>query len=318
MAFIKRDDEKKRSPWLIFFLITGSIFVLFFLIIFSAVIGFIISSETVIDGNVAVIPVHGAISYDNGESYMSTGASAKKTIALIDKAEKDGVDAIIFDINSPGGSAVASYEIAGRIALLQEKNIPTVAVIHEVGASGAYWIAAATDHIIANELSMTGSIGVISSYLEFTGLLQKYNITYQRLVAGKYKDAGSPLKQLNEDERVLFQDKLDVIHSIFIREIAKNRNLQPEEVKRLADGFVYLGAEARENGLVDQLGGTEEAKAYIALQTGKEPELVDYKPQSSFFGLFSEVINRHGFNVGKGIGEMLARQQTQTAAIITT
>lgn len=310
--------EKKKSPWLIFFLVLLGIFALFFIFAILGIVGLLFSEETIMQGNVAVIPIHGVISYDNTKSYVETGTSAKKIIELIDKAEKDSMKAIIFDINSPGGSAVASYEIAERIAQLQEKDIPTVAVIHEVGASGAYWIAAATDYIIANELSMTGSIGVISSYLEFTGLLQKYNVTYQRLVAGKYKDAGSPLKQLDEEERTLFQHKLDAIHAVFIREVAKHRNLLSEEVKRLADGFVYLGSEAKDNGLVDQLGGIEEAKRYIKAQTGVEAELVDYKPQSSFFDLFSEVISSHGFSIGSGIGAALTEQQTEPLAGIKT
>lgn len=300
-----RKSAEKKSPWLIALWIFLGIFFFFMILLVIGIVSFFFSSDSLSEeGNVAVITVEGAISVDGLKSYIETGASSKKIIKLIEKAEEDGMDAIIFDINSPGGSAVASYEVAEKISSLRSKNITTVAVIHEVGASGAYWIASATDHIIANELSMTGSIGVISSYLTFNDFLERYNVTYQRLVAGKFKDAGTPFKELTSDERALFQEKINLIHDVFIQEVAKNRHLDEAEVRKLATGFVYLGLEAKDNGLVDELGGVEEAKAYIKTRRSIDVKIVEYKDQSSLLSLFSEVASKQSFSVGQGIGSM--------------
>ena len=88
---------------------------------------------------------------------------------------------------------------------------PTIALIREIGTSGAYWIAASADRIVADELSLTGSIGVTSSYLEFEGLLNRYDINYQQISAGKYKELGNPLKELTEEERQTLQEKINKI-----------------------------------------------------------------------------------------------------------
>lgn len=311
---MKKSDVKmvpsisRFNPLLIVTLIFGGIVLFVFFLFFLLIISFFFAGDVPLQGNVAVISLKGEISVDGFPSYLNQGVSSHKVVSLIEKAEKDGMQAIIFEINSPGGSAVASYEIADAIARAQEKNITTVAVIHELGASGAYWIASATDHIIANELSLTGSIGVISSYLQFEGLLERYNVTYQRLVAGELKDAGSPFKDLTPFEREKLQQKLGIIHQVFIQQVAKNRDLPIENVQQIADGFVYLGAEAVELDLVDQLGGMEEAKAYLEEQLGEEVETVEYKPTDSFLSFFSEVYAQRGFFTGLGIGTALTSQ----------
>src|SRR3989344_1664750 len=142
---------------------------------------------------VAVIPIEGVITTAEDDLFSDV-ANSRDIVDLIKEADNNpNVKAIVFEINSPGGSPVASEEIANAI---KQTSKPTVAYIREVGASGGYWIASATDRIFASRMSITGSIGVIGSYLEFDGLLDKYNITYRRLVGGKYKDIGSPFKEL--------------------------------------------------------------------------------------------------------------------------
>ena len=106
------------------------------------------------------------------------------------------------EINSPGGSAVASDEIATAV---KNAKKPVISLIREVGASGGYWVASASDYIIANRMSITGSIGVISSYLEFSGLMEKYGVGYERLVAGENKDLLTPYKKLEADQKALVQ-----------------------------------------------------------------------------------------------------------------
>jgi protease IV len=290
--------KSRINGWIVVLIVFLCICAFFFILSFGLFFSVLFSGDSVQEGNVAVIALDGPISVNGIGSYFDASVSSKKVIPLIKKAVEDEKEAIIFEINSPGGSAVASYEIADAIA---ELEIPTVAVVHEVGASGAYWIAASTDYIIANELSMVGSIGVISSYLDFSGLLDDYNVSYERLVAGEFKDTGSPLKKLSSAERELFQHKLDLIHDVFIEQVAEHRSMSVEEVTVLADGFVYLGLEGAENGLVDTLGGMNEAEDYLESELGVDVETVQYKEAGSFLSLFSEVMSKHGFSVGLGL-----------------
>ncbi|MDO8741111.1 MAG: signal peptide peptidase SppA [Candidatus Woesearchaeota archaeon] len=272
----------------------------FFSMIFAGIAA-LLASAPVESGNAAVIPIKGIIMAD--ESYSSFGnivASSTKVIENIDKADNNpNVKAIIFDINSPGGSAVASDEIAARISKL---NKTTVAVIREEGASGAYWIASATDYIIANRMSITGSVGVIGSYLDISGFLDRYNITYQRLVAGSEKDIGSPLKNLTAEERGIMQEKLDKIHQIFIDEVAQNRLLTDEEIDEISTGVFFLGIEALDLGLVDELGDIDSAKQYLANTLNITISAFGYTEKKSFIDLLAEAFSQQSFFVGKGIG----------------
>ncbi|MCX8147084.1 MAG: signal peptide peptidase SppA, partial [Candidatus Woesearchaeota archaeon] len=203
-------------------------------------------------------------------------------------AEKDSqIKAILLDINSPGGSAVATDEIANAI---KRCNKTTVAVIRETGTSGAYWIASAADYVIANRMSVTGSIGVIGSYFELSGLLERYNITYERLVSGEYKDIGTPFKELTLEERKKLQGIIDEIHEDFINAIAENRNMSKEKIKEIATGEFFTGKKAKELGLVDELGGMDEAEKYIEKKLNITVKIRKYEKPISFSDLLSGLI----------------------------
>ena len=252
-------------------------------------------------GNAAIIPIKGTILVEPSVlSFGGESATSSNIIKLIDRAEKDvNVKAIVFEINSGGGSAVASEEIAARVKRIKK---PKVAWIREVGASGAYWIASATDYIIANRMSITGSIGVISSYLDFSGFLSDHNVTYQRLVAGEFKDMGSPLKELTPMEEKLFSDRLSLIHKYFIEAIAENRGLEEEEVEDLASGLFYIGSQAKELKLIDDVGGEEEVKAYLEKTLEMPVELKNIESRKGFLESMSGVFSKNSFFVGRGIG----------------
>jgi len=270
-----------------------------------------------LSGNVALIPIEGVITGSEDSEFIFESVTASPdTIELIEKADKNpSIKAIILEINSPGGSAVASEEIANAV---KKTNKTTVAWIREIGTSGAYWIASASDHIVANRVSVTGSIGVIASYLEFPGLLERYNITYQRLVAGKYKDIGSPYKDPAQEERELFQQSLDEIRDYFVGEVAKNRNMGKKEVDKMANGLFYLGSQAKELGLVDEIGGKDEVIGYIEKKEGIKAEIVEYKKEKSLFEVLSRIISRQSFFVGKGIGNSLFEKRDASTLSITT
>ncbi len=283
------------------------------LVLFLFIIPFIfVVLDPVPLGNVALIPVEGVIATQAGGSFGESYVSSTDIIDFLTTAEQDPtIDAIVLEINSPGGSAVASDEIGAKIKTIEK---PVISVIREVGASGGYWIASSTDHIIANRMSITGSIGVISSYLEFSGLMDKHGVEYERLVAGKYKDIGTPLRELTDQEEHILQNKLDLIHRFFIEEVAQNRNLSYEQTEQLATGEFYLGVEALQLGLIDELGNQDTAKAYLQQHYGIDnPEFVVYQRQPTLFEILAGVMTPFSFHMGEGIGSAVVESSTSSS-----
>src|SRR3989344_3947781 len=261
-----------------------------------------------IENRVAVIPITGAITTEGSSDFFSgEGASSTAIVEFIKKANEDNsIKGIILEINSPGGGVVASAEIAKAV---KQSKKPVVSWIREVGASGAYWIASSSDAIVAAPMSITGSIGVISSYLEFGGFLQEHNVTYQRLVAGKYKDAGSPYTELTEEERILFQAKLDNVYDYFVSDVAHNRDLEKEEVEELATGMFYLGVEAKDLNLIDYLGDKDTAVQVMEQLTETDDlQLVHFQKKKSLFEMLAGVNAMSSFYIGKGIGSEFTKK----------
>jgi protease-4 len=281
----------------------------FLILLIAGIVGLMAAAPT---GNVALIKVEGVI-LTAGDSPFTQTASSTQIVRLIEKADKSPlVEAIIFEINSPGGSAVASDEIGTAI---KKTNKTTVALIRQVGASGGYWVASATDHIIANRMSVTGSIGAIGSYLGYSGLIQRYNITYERLVAGEHKDLGIPYRELEDDEREILQNVLDKVHEEFIKEVAANRNLELDYVRDISTGLFYLGSEAKELGLIDELGGREEAVDYIEETLNITAEVSEYRKKKTFFEQLSEVFWENSFFIGRGLAQGLFDKRVESVEV---
>ncbi|HLD01147.1 MAG TPA: signal peptide peptidase SppA [Candidatus Nanoarchaeia archaeon] len=255
-------------------------------------------------GNVALIQIKGVISSETGSMLGSATVSSSEIIEFIEDADNnEQFKVILLEINSPGGSAVASDEIA---AAVKRTSKPVVAIIREMGASGGYWIASAADYVMANRMSITGSIGVISSYLEFSGLMEDYGVGYERLVAGENKDMGTPYQKLNPAQQKLMQGKLDQIHDFFIQEVAENRQMDIVEVQNLATGEFYLGVEALNLGLVDSLGDKDAITKYLQ-QTYSLEEVSYYLYQRpvGLLDILSSVLSDLSFKVGEGLGVSL-------------
>jgi len=295
--------EQKRSwIWIIVLLL------ILFLIaaIISSCIAFVSSSEPAKVGNIALIRIDGVIT-SSGDSgiFGEQSATADDIVSLIEKADQnDNIKAILFEINSPGGAAVASEEIANAV---KKTNKTTVSYIRDVGASGAYWVASSTDHIFASRMSITGSVGVIASYLEFSGLMEHYNVTYERLVAGKYKDIGSPFKELTPVEKTLLQGQLDEIHQFFLDDVAENRHLTKAQVNEISSGIFFIGARAKELNLIDEIGGKDEAVSYIESNLQIKAQIAEYSREPSFFEMLSRLMNENSFFVGQGMASFLAK-----------
>ncbi|MEM4711119.1 MAG: signal peptide peptidase SppA [Candidatus Woesearchaeota archaeon] len=297
--------QENKKYW-VMFLILG------ILLFFSFIISIIIDSgEEFNDYNTAIISIKGVITVDESPSIFSDDTtSSTEVIELIEKAKKNpNTKAIIFEINSPGGSPVATDEISEKIKSLKEYNITTVSWIRESGLSGAYWIASSTDYIIANRMSFVGSIGVIGSYIEWYGLMQRYNVSYKRLVAGDFKDTGTPFRPMTEKEEIYIQSKLNKLHDFFIEEIAKNRNMSYSDVKIIANGEMFLGVEAKDIRLIDALGSEKEALYYVESKINEKPIVKKLSKDKSFFEKLMNALNKNSFYIGQGIGDRIINKK---------
>jgi len=258
-------------------------FLLLILIFF--IIGNLISAFTYsITPKIAVIPIDGTIV--TGSSSNKNQIGSRDIIKILYELENDNtVKGIILDINSPGGSPVASEEISNAIIKLQNKK-PVYSVINDIGASGAFWISTTTNKTYASKMSLVGSIGVTSAGLGFEELIEEYNITYRRQVAGKYKDMGTPFREPTNEEKTMLQEILDEIHLEFINHVAESRNLTVEEVTKYANGEIFLGSRALEIGFIDEIGNYDKTlKDMKNITTYEDALIVEYESNENLASL---------------------------------
>ena len=201
---------------------------------------------------IAVLSYEGAIG--DGDVYDSFMEQ------LDDIYKDDSIKGVIMQVNSPGGAVYNSEQIANKIKEIQsEKKIPVFTVMKTMAASGGYYISAPTDKIYASNETLTGSIGVILSSRSFQGLFEKYGIKEQNITTGKMKDAGSIGKDMTDEQKKYFQELINSSFDRFIKVVSQGRSMKEDEVKKLADGRVYDGAQAKNNGLVDKIGNLDNA-----------------------------------------------------------
>jgi len=209
---------------------------------------------------------------------------AQATIGELKRfSENPSVKAIVLRIDSPGGGVVPSQEIHDAVKRIRSKNNKAViASMGSVAASGGYYIAAATDRIVANPGTLTGSIGVIMETANVEGLLQKIGVEGVVIKSGKYKDVGSPLRKMTDEERGLMQAVMDDVHKQFIEAVAEGRSLELNVAQALADGRVFTGRQAKDAKLVDELGDLEDAIQLAAEVAGIEGEPKVVEPRRRF------------------------------------
>ncbi|MCI0582565.1 MAG: signal peptide peptidase SppA [Chloroflexi bacterium] len=178
---------------------------------------------------------------------------------LADHGADPSIRAVVVRIQSPGGVVGPTQEIHDAIRHVRGQGKPVVASMGSVAASGGYYLAAAATRIVANPGTLTGSIGVILQLAEIEGLLRKVGVRYEVIKSGRFKDSGSFARPMTPEERTVLQAVLDDMHDQFVTAVAEGRRLPKERARALADGRVYSGRMAKEAGLVDALGGLEEA-----------------------------------------------------------
>jgi protease-4 len=233
---------------------------------------------------VAVIWLDGAITSDP-EYYLTVQGITPSLVAdLLEQAADPAIKAVVVRVNSPGGSVVASDEI---YHMLLEFDKPVVVWMGEMAASGGYYISCGGDYVFAHPDTLTGSIGVISQFLNVEELMDKVGVDAVVITSGPRKDIGSPFREMSEEEQALWEGIIDETYEGFVELVAQARDLPLEEIRELADGSIYTGRQALELGLVDGVGTPEDAIAKAAELGGieGEPQIVELKPILSFFDL---------------------------------
>jgi protease-4 len=220
---------------------------------------------------------------------------------MLDKSSRDSsIKAVVIEVNSPGGSVVASDEIARAI---EEFEKPTVAWVGEMGASGAYYVASSCDYIVADQASVVGSIGVISIFPEYSRLLEKIGVNMTVIKGGEYKDFSAGFRPLTEEEEEMMEEMVLEIYDQFLTVVADNRNLSKSYVEGVAEGKIYSGRKAKELGLVDEVGGRDSA-IDIAAQMGGiegEPRIVTYERATFFEEFVGTAFANFGYGFAKGL-----------------
>ena len=220
---------------------------------------------------IAVIYIEGTItSGRSGSDFFSGPTAGSMTIMehLRMAANDPTVSAVVLRFNTPGGSVAAAQEIATEIRRLRETGIPIVASMADVCASAGYYLASLADVIVANPGTITGSLGVFMQVANFEELYEKLGIEYTIIMSGEYKDMGATNRALRPDEREILQAMVDDIYQQFIETIAEGRNMPLERVMELADGRIYTGSQAKELGLVDEMGNYYDAISRAAELAG--------------------------------------------------
>ena len=282
----------------------------FLVVLVVAVLVVVLSSG---GGTVAVIPIQGEIGYSSSNVLGGGVVNPDVVKEQIRGAEDDGsVCAILLEINSPGGTPVASEEIMNEI---KNSKKPVVSWISDSGASGAYLAATGSDKIVASNSSMVGSIGVIMDLTNLSDLYEKLGINRSSIKAGKYKDMGADYRDLTLEEQSILQVMVNENYDNFISIVAENRNLTHEYVASIAEGRIYTGKQAKDLKLIDEVGGKDEALD-LAARLGGIPgsyKVVTMSSPQSFDDILSSLSSKLGYSIGKGMGSLLEDSNIQSA-----
>jgi protease-4 len=269
-----------RSRIWIWVLVGGGLFALFVVAVFTLVyLSFGGRDEESFSGfgsKIAVVELDGVI------------FSPKQIVPQLKKfADDDSVKAIIIHVNSPGGGVAASEEIYREVKRIRdEKKKRIVASIETVGASGAYYVASATNKIYADKGSVVGSIGVIAEWVNYGELLHWAKLNAITMKAGEFKDTGSPTREMTPAEREYMQGLIDNMHTQFIKAVADGRHAKEDDIRAIANGKVWTGEQALSMKMVDQIADFEGAvkDTARAVNISGEPTLV-YPPKERRSGL---------------------------------
>ncbi|MDD5167525.1 MAG: signal peptide peptidase SppA [Syntrophales bacterium] len=204
---------------------------------------------------------------------------------LNDFAKDDAIRAVVLRIDSPGGGVAPSEEIYSAVSELKKKK-PVVASMGSIAASGGYLVACAANRIVANPGTVTGSISAVMHFANIESLMKKIGVHASVIKSGKFKDIGSPAREMTQEERTLLQGVVDDIYDYLLDVIAKDRKMKKEDLRLIADGRIFTGRQAKKAGLVDDLGDLEAAldlAGKLAHAKGKPEAIYPAKKKVTFW-----------------------------------
>jgi protease-4 len=255
-----KEYPMRKHPVLLGLIIIGVILGVFLLSIFF-LSRFGEEKAFTLGDKIAVVDIKGVIT------------SSRGIVEQIERLkENNDVKAIILRINSPGGGVGPSQEI-----YREKKKI--IASMESVAASGGYYVACASDVIVANPGTITGSIGVVMEFSNVEDLLKKIGLRSYVIKSGKHKDIGSPLRNMTSEEKAILQGVIDSVHDQFVRAVAEGRDMEERRVRQIADGRIFSGEQAKDLGLVDRLGSLQDAIEIAAEMIGIEGKPVVIYPK---------------------------------------
>ena len=196
---------------------------------------------------------------------------------LLDIADNDKIKAVVLRINSPGGSAYGSEQIWKAVSVVKSKK-PIVVSMGDYAASGGYYIACNTDKIFAQPTTLTGSIGIFGIFPNIGGLTDKLGIKFDNVKTNKYSDFGATYRPMNTEERAILQRYINNGYELFTKRCAEGRNMNIDSLKAIAEGRIYSGTDAMRLGLVDEMGGLEEAITFAAKKANISDYTIKYYP----------------------------------------
>ncbi len=255
--------------------------------VFLWVIGIILGASIVLG-----LLIYG-IGPESGESeYDLSGSGAKVAVVnltgtiissreivstLRTLADNSSVKALVLRVDSPGGGVAASQEIFEEVESIRDSIKPIVVSMGSIAASGGYYVSCGATRIVANPGTITGSIGVIAMFPNYSKLMDKLGLEMDVIKSGKYKDSGSPFRKMTETDKKYFQGVVDDSYDQFLDVVARERKLSVGNLKKFADGRVFTGAQALKLGLIDTLGSFEDAISIAAKLGGikGEPKVIE-------------------------------------------
>jgi len=249
-------DSMKKHPFMIASLTVGGIFLFFLLVVFTA--GMLRSGTMVVSvgDKIGILEVEGAI------------VDSRRLIdQIVEFRDRTNIKAVVIRIDSPGGGVGPSQEIYAELLRLAEKK-PLVVSMGSVAASGGYYLAVAGARIFANPGTITGSIGVIMSFPNYQELMDKVGVQTEVVKSGRFKDIGSSTRTFSAADRALLQGVIDDVHLQFVEAVSHGRDMPIERLQPFVDGRIFTGRQAKEAGLIDELGTLNDAVSYAAEVAG--------------------------------------------------
>ncbi|MEW6103607.1 MAG: signal peptide peptidase SppA [bacterium] len=253
---------------------------------------------------IAIINIYGSIETTSQPSGFFEGFKGADYITkrLSSIAKDKRIKALVVRIDSPGGSVAASQEIYKELLALKKKGKKVIISIGDVACSGAYYIACAGDKIIADEGSIIGSIGVIFFAPNIENLMEKIGIKFMCLKSGKHKDIGSIAREMTDEEKEIIQSLIDKTFLQFFNAVSKERKIPEKRLKEIADGRVFIGEDAKNLGLIDEIGTFQKAIKEAARLSGikGEPKIIDEREpmeriMEEFLGIIGAIKPKMGF-----------------------